>query len=284
MDLVIISTLCIGGIGLASGVALALADKYLSIPEDPRVAEIAALLPGVNCGGCGYAGCLDYARAIAQQGAAVTLCAPGGPECVSAIAACLGIEAAATARQVAIVRCCGDNTEALRRAHYNGIVDCAAAQATAGGDKACAYGCLGYGSCARVCPVQAVAVEQGLARIIKSACIACGRCISVCPRALIRLVPASATLHVLCHSRDKGPAVKKVCGTGCIGCRLCVKAAGDAMVMEGFLAAVNYDRPPANDQVVEVCPTRCLRKDSAPSSCPAGCEAAPPPQPPTSTS
>ncbi len=261
MDPIILnSTLWIGGIGLVSAVALAIAEKYLSTPEDPRIGKVAELLPGANCGGCGFAGCADYARAIVTQDAECNQCAPGGAASATAIAAFLGRTVAALEKRSALVLCCGDDTEATRRAAYNGINDCAAAQATAGGDKGCTYGCLGYGSCARICPVSAIAVVNGLAKVDKAACIACGKCVAACPRKLIKLVPAAATIHVLCSSKDKGPAVKKVCGTGCIGCRLCTKFADGAIAMDGFLAVVDYSKPLVNEDVIEKCPAKCIRK------------------------
>lgn len=267
MDPIITSTLCVGGIGLASAAALAVAEKYLSVKEDPRIAKVAEMLPGANCGGCGYAGCADYARKIVSEHVDLTLCAPGGPECAQAIAAFLGRAAGAVEKRVAIVLCCGDDTESVRRAAYNGITDCAAAQATAGGDKACAYGCLGYGSCARVCPVNAIVIVNGIAKVDKARCIACGKCVDVCPRKIIKLVPAAAEIHVLCSSKDKGPAVKKVCGAGCIGCRICTKFADEgSIVMDGFLAVVDYTKSLTNEEVVAKCPGHCIRKDGEASS------------------
>jgi Na+-translocating ferredoxin:NAD+ oxidoreductase RNF subunit RnfB len=262
MDLITTSTLCVGGIGLVSAAALALAEKHWSVPQDPRIDKVTEMLPGANCGGCGYAGCADYARAIVADNVACNLCAPGGTACAQEIAAFLGRAAAEVERRVAIVLCCGDDTEALRRSAYNGIVDCASAQATAGGDKACTYGCLGYGSCARVCPVNAIRIENGIAKVDKALCIACGKCVAACPRKLIKLVPAAAEIHVLCSSKDKGPAVKKVCGTGCIGCRMCTKLADDAISMDGFLAVVDYAKPLTNEEIVAKCPGHCIRKDA----------------------
>jgi electron transport complex protein RnfB len=262
MDPITTSTLCIGGIGLASAAALSVAEKYLSVKEDPRIAKVAELLPGVNCGGCGYAGCADYARAVVLDNAELTLCAPGGPACAQALAAFLGKAAAALEKRVALVLCCGDDTEATRRAAYNGITDCAAAQATAGGDKGCTYGCLGYASCARVCPVDAIAIRDGIAVVDRDACIACGKCVAACPRKLIKLVPASASIHVLCSSKDKGPTVKKVCGTGCIGCRICTKLSDGAINMDGFLAVVDYTKPLTNEETVAKCPGHCIRLNS----------------------
>ncbi|HNX36093.1 MAG TPA: RnfABCDGE type electron transport complex subunit B [Kiritimatiellia bacterium] len=260
MDPITTSTLCIGGIGLVSAAALAVAEKYLSVPQDPRIAKVAERLPGANCGGCGFAGCADYARAIVMDNAECNLCAPGGAACANAIASFLGRAAGALEKRSALVLCCGDNTETTRRAAYNGINDCAAAQATAGGDKGCAYGCLGYGACARVCPVNAISVVNGLAKVNKDTCIACGKCVAACPRKIIKLVPAAAEIHVLCSSKDKGPAVKKVCGTGCIGCRICNKLSDGAITMDGFLAVVDYTKPITNEEVITKCPGKCIRK------------------------
>ncbi len=261
MDPIILnSTLWIGGIGLVSAVALAIAEKYLSTPEDPRIGKLAELLPGANCGGCGFAGCADYARAIVTQDAECNQCAPGGATTATAIAAFLGRTVAALEKQHALVFCCGDDTEATRRANYNGINDCAAAQAIAGGDKGCTYGCLGYGTCARICPVNAISVLNGLARVDKATCIACGKCVTACPRKIIRLVPAAAEIHVLCSSKDKGPTVKKVCGSGCIGCRICTKFADDTIAMDGFLAVVDYSKPLTNEETIAKCPVHCIRK------------------------
>ena len=262
MDNIILQSFAwIGLIGLVIGASLAVAAKYLAVNEDPRISEVNELLPAANCGGCGYAGCADYAKAIVMHNADITLCAPGGGECVDAIAACMGVTAAAVEKMTAIVLCCGDDEKAQRRFAYNGISDCAAAHATAGGDKSCTWGCLGYGSCGRVCPVNAITFTNGLAKINKDICIACGKCIAVCPRKLIKLVPIAAEIHVLCSSKDKGPVVKKACSTGCIGCRLCTKFGDEgAIVMDGFLAVVDYSVPLTKTEVIEKCPAKCIAK------------------------
>jgi electron transport complex protein RnfB len=257
---ILASTLCIGGIGLVSAATLAVAHKFMGVQEDPRIQKVTDCLPGANCGGCGFAGCADYASAIVLRGTEINQCGPAGNDGIAAIAAVMGRTAEAAERKVAIVLCCGDDTETVRRAHYNGITDCAAAHATAGGDKGCTYGCLGYASCARVCPADAIRIEKGLAIVDKDACISCGKCVGACPRKLIKLVPASAEIHVLCSSKDKGPAVKKVCGTGCIGCRICTKLSGDAITMDGTLAVVDYTKELNNPELIAKCPGHCIRK------------------------
>lgn len=257
---IIVSTCWIAGLGLVSAIVLAVAAKYLTVEEDPRIAQVAELLPGANCGGCGLAGCMDYARGIVLKGMPANLCAPGGAECTRRICAFMGMAAEISEPKAARVLCGGNTKTAKRKFLYNGIADCAAAAATAGGDKECPYGCLGYGSCARICPVNAIQVVDGLAVVDKARCISCGKCVNVCPRKIIKIVPAAETLHVLCSSKDKGPDVKRYCGVGCIGCRICTKFAGEAIVMDGFLALRDYSKQPPNDEAAAKCPGKCIVK------------------------
>jgi electron transport complex protein RnfB len=256
----VFSILWIGGIGALCGTALAFAARYLSVEEDPRIEQVTGELPGANCGGCGFAGCADYAKALVTTGVAANLCPICNSTALVRIAAIFGRTVEAVERKVARIRCGGNDSESLRRFAYNGIADCAAASATGGGDKACSYGCLGYGTCARICPVGAITVSDGLASVNPATCISCGKCVPACPRGLITLVPAAAKIHVLCSSKDKGPVVKKVCGVGCIGCTLCVKLSDGAIAMDGFLAKIDYSKPLINDLLVEKCPGHCIKK------------------------
>ena len=262
----LVAILVIAGIGFVAAVALALADKYLSVKEDPRIGMVTAALPGANCGGCGFPGCDGYARALVAGTAPNGACSAGGAACAEEIAGILGVAATATEKRVALVKCCGTRSEAIRVGDYNGSCDCAVAVSTAGGDKGCTYGCLGYGACANVCPKSAISIADGLAKVDKRLCIGCGKCVTACPKRLIELVPASATIHVLCSNPDKGPAVRKVCGVGCLGCRLCEKNSGGAeaghFTFNGFLAKVNYSNPPSDGQIVAKCPAKCMTEDA----------------------
>lgn len=263
MDPVLLQTVIIALTGLGCGAILAVAAHFLAVHEDPRVEKLSAILPGINCGACGYAGCSDYAKAMASQGAQVNLCKPGGAEIVAALAAALGVEARIAERQVALILCNGDDSRAARTATYNGIADCLAAEFVGGGGKACRFGCMGLGSCARVCPVQAIRIEQGLATVDPGLCIACGKCVPACPRNLIKLIPESRSIHVLCRSQDRGPDVKKVCSVGCIACTLCVKTCnGQGIAMDGQLAVVDYTVPLDNEAVIEKCPAHTIQKRS----------------------
>jgi len=257
---ILITSGTVAFMGLVCGVALALAAKFMAVKEDPRVVEAEEILPAANCGGCGYAGCADYAKAIVFSDAALNLCAPGGAEVVAELAGLMGVSAEAAEKKVAIVLCGGDSEKAPRKQMYNGVADCGAAHAVGGGDKKCSYGCLGYGSCARACPVGAIEITAAnLAYVHADICIGCNACVKTCPRGLIRMIPEGTALHVMCGSKDKGPIVKKACQVGCIGCRLCVKHGGEGFEMDGFLALRNYDRGVEDEEtVIEKCPGKCI--------------------------
>ncbi len=261
----LIAVLCIAAIGFVAAVVLAVADKYLSVREDPRIGMVTASLPGANCGGCGFPGCDGYARALVAGTAPAGACSAADEKTNAEIAAIVGKAAAATEKRVAIVKCCGTRSEAIRIGDYNGICDCNVAASVSGGDKGCSWGCLGYGACANVCPKGAISITDGLAKVNKRFCIGCGKCVTSCPKKLIELVPYSATMHVLCNNPEKGPMVRKVCGVGCIGCRLCEKNSGGPgqghFKFEGFLASVNYANPPVDHQIAAKCPAKCIFED-----------------------
>jgi len=252
-------------LGLALGFVIGVAVKVLAVPQDPRVEQAEALLPGANCGACGFAGCADFARALAAGDAKPEQCPSSSDETIEQLAALLGLEVGERVQKVAVVRCGGDDTKATFAAAYNGVNDCRSAALAAGGAKGCLYGCLGLGTCARACPFGAIEItEHRLAVVHPDICTGCGKCVEACPRDLIALVPKSAPLHVLCNSPEKGAAKTKVCKAACIGCRKCVKNSEEGqMLIDGFLARVNYENPPGAE-LAEVCPTKCLRPATRP--------------------
>lgn len=261
MNSILITAVVIGGMGLICGLALAIAAKFLAVEEDPRIEQAVNLLPGANCGGCGFAGCADYAKSIIVDGAEINLCAPGGAAVLEALSKMMGVTASASEKKVAIVLCGGNSDNAPRKFAYNGVADCSAANAVGGGDKKCSYGCLGYGSCTRACPSGAIEIANNLAIVHPDLCIGCSACVKTCPRHIISMVPAHRNIHVLCSSKDKGPDVKKACSVGCIGCTICTKLAdNESIKMNGFLAVVDYTKDLTNEQVIEKCPGKCIVK------------------------
>jgi len=263
MPTIVAAGLLIAVLGLVLGAVIGLTAKFFAVAVDPRLERVAEMLPGVNCGGCGFAGCADFAQAVVSGKAEVGQCPVCAPAARQEIAAYLGLAAGESERKVAVVLCGGDRRRAKAAAQYNGVSDCRSAALVAGGAKGCRFGCLGLGSCARACPFGALEMTAaGLAVVHPGLCVGCGKCVATCPRSLIRMVPAKYTVHVFCNSPEKGPAKRKVCEVACIGCRKCVKAAAEGqMAMEGFLARTNYAHPePAGPDLVAkaACPTGCL--------------------------
>jgi electron transport complex protein RnfB len=245
-------------LGLLFGAGLMLAARLLAGQENPLVEEVYKRLPGINCGACGYKGCRQYAEAVAG-GETVNKCVPGGVDCAAALAELMGVEFVETVKLRAVVHCQGGTGHcASDRFDYVGEQDCRAAHITAGGPKDCLYGCLGFGSCAEVCPVDAITMgEDRLPHIDGDVCIACGLCVKTCPRSLISLLPASYKVYLGCSSHDRAKAVKDVCDVGCIACQLCVKKdPNQAIQMENDLPVLDYEKAAGDFRVAaEVCPT-----------------------------
>ncbi len=254
------SVLSLGGIGLLAAVALGYAAKKFAVEIDPRELAIVEVLPGANCGACGFPGCAGYAKAVASGEISPSLCPPGGAGTTEKIAHIMGVAPVSANPQVAVVLCQGDNRKAQAKYHYLGMEDCIAAQKVADGPKSCPGGCLGLGTCVRACPFEAIEItSDGLAVISREKCTGCKKCIAVCPRAVIRMTPLDATVHVLCNSHDKGGVVRKYCQVGCIACQICKKTAPEAYVIENFLARVDYEHHQQALPGVEKCPTKCIR-------------------------
>lgn len=256
--------IAVGLLGVVLGVVIGMVARLFAVEVDERIEGVGERLPGANCGGCGFAGCADFAKAVVGQDATPDQCPVCSPEDVQGIADYLGITAEEKEKKVAVVRCSGDIPNTVR-ALYNGVRDCRSAVLVAGGAKGCDYGCLGFGSCADACPFGAIEIREGLAIVHKELCVGCENCVAACPKNLITMVPATAEVHVYCNSPEKGAAKRAVCKTGCIGCRKCVKASGeeDHMLVDGFLVHTNYENPPQTDLVeAAACPTTALRIDA----------------------
>ena len=91
MEAIIMPVVILGITGVLMGLFLAFASKKFEVEVDPKVEAILAILPGVNCGACGYPGCSGYAAGVALEGAKMTLCAPGGPKVAAKIGDIMGV-------------------------------------------------------------------------------------------------------------------------------------------------------------------------------------------------
>ncbi len=261
MEPVLIAMLAVGAIGLIAGALLSIAAKVFYVPVDPRVSQIGDLLPGANCGGCGFAGCLDLAGAIVNGQVPPNACRCASQEANRRIAALIGAALEEREREVACIFCKGDAAHARRRFRYLGIADCRAAEIVAGGDKACRYGCLGLGTCVAACIFDALRMgEDGLPVVDPDRCTACGVCVRICPRHIPRLVPVSQKAIAFCTSHDPGKAVKEVCEVGCIACGLCKKVCPEkAIEIVSFLAVVDPAKCTGCGKCFEKCPTGIIR-------------------------
>ncbi|RKZ00708.1 MAG: electron transporter RnfB [Candidatus Hydrothermota bacterium] len=263
MNVILLALLTMGGIGLAFAVVLLLAYKKLAVEEDPRIKRIEEVLPGANCGACGYPGCAAYAEAIVNENAPIDKCGPGGAEVARRIAEILGIEGVEVGvRKVAHVMCQGTNEAALNRSIYYGISTCRAAHFTVGGDKECYWGCLGLGDCVRACPFDAIHMtDKGIPIVDRQKCTGCGLCVEACPRNIIELVPITQKVFVLCKNEDKGANARKYCDYACIGCRICVRKAPEGSMEIRNNLAVILDHKPVDENaqaVTEKCPTKSI--------------------------
>ena len=249
--------------GVLLAIAIGLVTRYFGTKQNPLVEQLLEIMPGANCGGCGFAGCADYVDAMVNGRAEPGRCPSMNETALARCSQILGREAVKREPLVAVVACSGDDSHAIRRGIYNGITDCRNATIVAGGGKGCLYGCLGMGTCARACPFGAIEVtENHIAVVHPGLCTGCGRCAAACPRHVIKLVPRTSKIHVFCSSPESGKVKLPVCKGACIGCRKCAKNAEEGqMTFQGFLACVNYENAP-DPNLEQVCPTKALRSQT----------------------
>lgn len=260
MDLILVAVISLGAIGLISAIVLFVASKKFAVYEDPRIGEVAEVLPQANCGGCGYPGCAGFAEACVKAGSLEgKLCPVGGQPVMARVAAILGLEAASAEPKVAVVRCNGSCEHRPRTTWYDGVSSCAVANATYGGETDCTFGCLGCGDCVDACQFDAIHMnpETGLPEVDENACTACGACVKACPRRIIELRPKGKNnrcVYVSCVNKDKGAQTRKACSVGCIGCGKCVKVCPfEAITLENNLAYID----PAKCKLCRKCEAEC---------------------------
>ena len=261
-----IAIFCLSGLGLLASLGLGLAARRFAVQVDPRIEEVERILPGANDGGCGYPSCSQFARAVVEGEAPVTGCVAGGETVARDLAEVMGVEAVIGERRVAVVLCKGGRGESKTKFTYRGVGDCKAAVIVSGGDKACPHGCLGLGTCKRVCPFDAVEIsEGGISVIDPEKCTGCGICVKECPKGIIQLVPVGKTVSILCHSTERGSEVRKKCGVGCIACEACVRVCPfDAISMERNLAVLDHERCLVCGLCVPRCPTQAIEAREGP--------------------
>ena len=241
MNILLNGVMVVTGLGLAAAIILVAFSKIMEVKTDETVERVREALPGANCGACGYAGCDEYAKAVAAGQAEGNLCVPGGAKTAEEIAGITGRSSGAVAKRVAVVACRGNSQHTRTKMAYQGISTCHAANRFFAGDWVCPDGCLGHGDCVSACMFGAISVQDGVAVVDRELCTGCGACVKRCPNHLLRLVDDSkASAYVLCRNHQKGGVTRKGCDVGCIGCQKCARICPvEAIHMEENLAVVD---------------------------------------------
>ncbi len=268
MKYILIAVLVLCGIALVSSVVLYVCSKKFAVHEDPRIGQVTSLLPGANCGGCGYPGCAGMAGAMVKGADAGSLeglmCPVGGADVMGQVADLLGMAVANSEPKVAFVRCNGTCELRPRIAEYDGLRTCSAMNSCGAGETGCGYGCLGCGDCVKACSFGAISMnaDTGLPEVDEDKCTSCGACVKACPRHIIELRKKGVKgrrVYVRCVNKDKGAAAMKACKAACIGCGKCYKACGfEAITIENNLSYINPDKCRLCRKCVEACPTHAI--------------------------
>jgi len=268
MNFFVIAVIVLGAIGLIAALVLFAASKKFAVYEDPRIAQVSELLPGANCGGCGFAGCGGMADALVKGADAGSLdglnCPVGGADVMGQVADLLGMAIANGEPKVAVVRCNGTCENRPKVAVYAGLRTCAAMHACGAGETACGYGCLGCGDCVEACQFDAIHinVETGIAEVDEEKCVACGACVKACPRNIIELRkkgPKGRRVFVSCVNKDKGAVSMKACKVSCIGCSKCEKeCAFGAITVGNNCSYIDPEKCRLCRKCEKVCPTHAI--------------------------
>jgi len=252
-------------LGLLLSLVLYLVAQRFKVVEDPRIDEVEKVMPGANCGGCGFAGCRAFAEAaVKAPNLDNNYCPVGGNEVMGKVAAILGYEVKAKAPEVAVVRCNGTCSVRPRTSNYDGYPSCKVKAALYTGDTGCSFGCLGCGDCVEACQFGALSMnpETGLPVVDEAKCTACGACSRACPKGLIEIRPKGPRgmrVWVSCRNQDKGPAAKKACASACIGCGICAKTCThDAIVVENNIAYIDPAKCKLCRECEAMCPTGAI--------------------------
>ncbi len=265
MTVLLFTILTLSVLGILSAVILYFVAKKFNVEEDPRIDDVEKMLPGANCGGCGFAGCRAMAEAMVREDDISSLfCPVGGGDCMKQIATYLGKVAPEKEPTVATVRCGGVCAKRPRTNTYNGAKSCAVASSLYVGETACAFGCLGYGDCVEACAFDAIKInpETGIVEVDADKCTACGACVKACPKNIIELRkkwPKNRAVFVSCVSKDKGAVTMKACKAGCIACGKCAKVcAFDAITIENGVAYIDSQKCKLCRKCVNECPTGAI--------------------------
>lgn len=262
---VLITIISLSTLGLLAAIVLYFVARKFKVYEDPRIDQVEEALPGANCGGCGFAGCRNFAEALVKAESFEGLnCPVGGSDTMKSAAEILGRVAPEVEPRVAVVRCNGTPEHRPRTNSYDGAPNCTIAHSLYGGETGCSYGCLGLGECVDACDFDAMYMDPvtELPVIIDDNCVACGACVKACPRDIIELRKKSKKdrkIYVCCVNEDKGGPARKACRVACIGCGKCQQVCEfDAITIINNLAFIDSDKCKFCRKCEPVCPTGAI--------------------------
>jgi len=266
-QIIILTIVTLVAIGAAAAIILYFVAQKFKVFEDPRIDQVEDALPAANCGGCGFAGCRNFAETLVKKDQWDGLfCPVGGNETMARAASILGKEAIEQAPKVAVVRCNGTPEFRPRLNIYNGAPTCAIIHSLYMGEAGCPHGCLGEGDCVVVCDFDAIRMdpETGLPVVDDEKCTACGACVKACPRYIIELRKKNKKdrkIFVSCINEEKGAVAKKNCSVACIGCSKCFKVcAYEAITMENNLAFIDSEKCKLCRKCMPECPTGAIHE------------------------
>ena len=266
---ILYSVITLGAVAAGAAMILFFVAKKFKVDEDPRIDEVTELLPGANCGGCGYPGCRGFGEAIvkaADEGDISALsCPPGGSDTMSSIGTFLGMEVSAALPTIAVVCCGGTFEKAPAKLVYDGPDKCALSHKLFSGVNGCPYGCMGLGDCVVSCQFDAIEIDEttGLP-VVNEKCVSCGACVKACPRAIIEIRPKGRKdrrVWVNCMNKEKGGVAMKNCKAACIGCGKCAKACPEkiqAITINDSLAYIDPEKCISCGKCITVCPTNAI--------------------------
>lgn len=263
---ILLTVACLVVLGLLFAVVLHLVARKFAVKEDPRIDEVESIMPGANCGGCGFAGCRAFAENVVKApDMKGFFCPVGGDATMQKVAAALGREAEASTPKVAVVRCNGGCDNRPRTSIYDGSSSCRVSSALYGGDTDCRYGCLGLGDCVSACKFDAIHIDpqRQIACVDEEKCTACGACAKACPKGVIELRDKgfrNRRVYVSCVNRDKGALTRKACSVGCIGCGKCVKECKfEAITVTDNVAYIDFSKCKLCRKCFDACPTKAIQ-------------------------
>jgi RnfABCDGE-type electron transport complex B subunit len=265
MNIIIITAIFAFAAAFILGSALGFFRKFFAVVEDPLKGSIRESLPGANCGACGYPGCDGYASALVEGSAAPNKCTVGGAAVADKVAALLGVDASSVESLAAVLACQGSKEHAPSKGEYTGLAQCRAAKIAVGGNKLCAWGCLGFGDCVAVCQFGALSMgADGLPQINAALCTGCSLCAAECPQQLILTIPkrkeGNPLPRALCSNRSTAKVLVKICKKACIKCELCVKNCPQKCIaMVNGIPEIDYSKCSICGTCVAKCPTKVLQ-------------------------